>query len=106
MCDKHNKHHFALSPLLFPSLAQGFWEPHLKNEAFNGQEPVLLPSTGARIRNQGVSRGWARSALAVPTPMPWPHLAFSLSETGQLTGATKTLVTTPGGQQTAITMLT
>lgn len=57
MYDTLNKYHFALSPLLFLSLAQGFWEPDLKHEAFNGQEPVILPSIGARVLNQGVSSG-------------------------------------------------
>lgn len=43
MYDIPYKYHFALSPLLFPSPAQRFWEPNLKYEAFNGQEHATLP---------------------------------------------------------------
>lgn len=68
MYDTLNKYHLALSPLLFPSLAQGFWEPDLKQEAFSGQEPVTLPSIGAGVLNQGVRSGWARA------PRLCPHL--------------------------------
>lgn len=90
--------------LLFSSLAKGLWEPDLKHEAFNDQEPEILPSASAGVLNQGVSSGWACSSPAVPIPM-LATLCLQ-PEKRQLTGATVMLVTTPGGHQTAITMLT
>lgn len=67
MYDIPYKYHFALSPLLFPSHTQRFWEPNLKYEAFNGQEHATVSSTSARVLVGDVS-SWVCSSQAVPTP--------------------------------------